>query len=136
MSPSEELNQLASNWAQKLAAEGAEKIDPDSKYGQLVCSHHEGSKLAKACAVKWYSAIKNFDWADPKLTVESTPFTQMVWKNSSGVGVGISKGAGGAKRRGIAGKYYVVVYFDPPQSDEENIKDNVLPAAGQLYSVP
>lgn len=134
VSPSEELDKEAGAWAQQLAAEGAEKIDPSSKYGQLVCSHHAGSDLPKACAVKWYSAIKFFDWADPKLTVKSSPFTQMVWKNSTRVGVGIAQGGGGAKRRNIGGKYFIAAFFDPAQSDEGNIKENVLPAAGQLRS--
>lgn len=134
VSPSEELDKEAGAWAQQLAAEGAEKIDPSSKYGQLVCSHHAGSDLPKACAVKWYSAIKFFDWADPKLTVKSSPFTQMVWKNSTRVGVGIAQGSGGAKRRNIGGKYFIAAFFDPAQSDEGNIKENVLPTAGQLRS--
>lgn len=132
VSPSEDLNQLASKWAQKVAAQGAEKIDPNSTYGQLVCSHHTASGLAKACAVKWYGAIKFFDWAEPKLTVKSMPFTQLVWKNSTRAGVGIAKGSGGSKRQGIGGKYFVAVLFDPGQSDEGNINENVLPAAGQL----
>ena len=134
VSPSEDLDKKANAWAQQLAAVGAEKIDPNSKYGQLVCSHHAGSDLAKACAVKWYGAIKFFDWADPKLTVKSSPFTQLVWKNSKSVGVGIAKGAGGGKRENIGGNYFMVAFFDPAQSDDDSIKDNVLPAAGQLHS--
>lgn len=133
VSPSEDLDKEAGAWAQQLAAEGAEKINTSSKYGQLVCSHHAGSDLAKACTVKWYSAIKFFDWAEPKLTVKSSPFTQMVWKNSARVGVGIAKGNGGAKRNNIGGQYFIVAFFDPAQSDEGNIKENVLPAAGQLH---
>lgn len=133
VSPSEDLDQQASAWAQQLATEGAEKIDPNSKYGQLVCSHHAEADLARACAVKWYGAVKFFDWADPKLTVKSSPFTQMVWKNSTSVGVGIAKGAGGAKRQNVGGKYFIAAFFDPRESDEGNIKENVLPAAGQLH---
>ncbi|KAL9984866.1 hypothetical protein ACROYT_G007207 [Oculina patagonica] len=136
VSPSEDLNQEASKWAQQVAAQGSEKIDPNSTYGQLVCSHHTASDLAKACAVKWYGAIKFFDWADPKLTVKSSPFTQLVWKNSTRAGVGIAKGAGGAKRQSIGGKYYIAVLFDPGQSDEGNIKENVLPATGISQPAP
>lgn len=136
VSPSEDLDKEAAAWAQQLAAEGAEKINNSSKYGQLVCSHHAGSDLAKACAVKWYSAIKFFDWADPKLTVKSSPFTQMVWKDSKRVGVGIAKGNRGAKRNVIGGQYFIAAFFDPAQSDEGNIKENVLPAAGISLPAP
>lgn len=131
VTPSEKLNQLASQWAQKIAAAGVEKIDPNSTYGQLVCSHNAGGNIAKACAVKWYGAMKFFDWADPKLTMKASPFTQMVWKSNSAAGVGVAKGGGGIKKQNVGGKYYVVVLFDPGQSEDANIKDNVLPAAGQ-----
>ena len=133
---SEELNNVASQWAQKIANEGIEKIDPNSTYGQLVCSHNAGGNIAKACAVKWYGAVKFFDWADPKLTIKASPFTQMVWKNNSAVGVGIAKGGGkpsAFKRQNVGGKEYIVVLFDPGQNDEGNIKANVLPATGELY---
>ena len=133
MTPSEKLNNIASQWAQKIATEGIEKIDPNSTYGQLVCSHNSGGNIAKACTVKWYGAVKFFDWADPKLTIKASPFSQMVWKNNSAVGVGIAKGGGGMKRQNVGGKDYIVVLFDPGQSDEGNIKANVLPATGQLY---
>ena len=132
VTPSEELNQLASQWAKKIAAEGVEKIDPNSTYGQLVCSHSTGGNIAKACVVKWYGAIKFYDWADPKLTIKASPFTQMVWKSNSVAGVGLAKGGGGLKRQHVGGKYYVVVLFDPGQDANANIGENVLPAAGQL----
>jgi len=136
VTPSEKLNQLASQWAQKIAAAGVEKIDPNSTYGQLVCSHNTGGNIAKACAVKWYGAMKFFDWADPKLTMKASPFTQMVWKSNSAAGVGVAKGGGGIKKQNVGGKYYVVVLFDPGQSEDANIKDNVLPAAGISEPAP
>lgn len=132
VSISEGLNQKATKWAQQLAAEGAEKVDSNSAYGQLVCSHHTANDLAKACAVKWYGAIKFFDWAEPKLTVKSSPFTQLVWKSSTQTGVGIARAGGAKRRQGIGGKYYIALLFEPGQSDEEDIKENVQPAGGQF----
>lgn len=73
-----------------------------------------------------------YDWADPKLTIKASPFTQMVWKKNSYAGIGIAKGGGGIKKQNVGGKVYVVVLFDPGQSEEENIRENVRPAAGQL----
>ena len=126
----EELNQAAGKWAQTLAASGEEKIDPDSQFGQLVCSHHSEGDIAMACAVKWYSAVKFYDWADPKLTVQNSPFTQLVWKASTSMGVGIAKGGPSVRRAAVPGKYFIVVNLEPAQSDDK-IKENVLPAEGQ-----
>ena len=128
---SEKLSQIADQWAKKIAAEGTEKIDPTSPYGQLVCSHSSGSNIAKACVVKWYGAVQYFDWAEPKLTPKSSPFTQLVWKKNTEAGVGFAKG-GDIKRNNVGGKYYVVVLFNPGQDAKENIKENVLPATGKL----
>lgn len=130
VSDSQELNQLASEWAENLAASGEEKIDPDSEFGQLVCSHQAEADIAKACAVKWYSAIRFFDWADPKLTVKTSPFTQLVWQSTTSIGVGIAKAKGNAKRGNVPGKYYIAVFLSPAQSDDK-VKENVLPAAGR-----
>ncbi|XP_058959077.2 uncharacterized protein [Pocillopora verrucosa] len=129
VSDSQELNQLASEWAENLAASGEEKIDPDSEFGQLVCSHQAEADIAKACAVKWYSAIRFFDWADPKLTVKTSPFTQLVWQSTTSIGVGIAKAKGNSKRENVPGKYYIAVFLSPAQSDDK-VKENVLPAAG------
>ena len=136
VSATEKINQLADEWAHKIAAAGEEKIIPNSTYGQLVCSHLPGDDIAKACAVHWYSAIRFYDWADPKLTVKASPFTQMVWKNNELAGVGIARGYGENRgdvesRSVVAGKIYVVVFLDPGQSAEAEIRENVLPAAGQ-----
>lgn len=131
MSDTQELNQLAREWAGNLAATGEEKIDPDSEFGQLVCSHHAEGDIAKACAVKWYSAIRFFDWADPKLTVKTSPFTQLVWQSTTSIGVGIAKAKDNVKRVDVPGKYFIAVFLSPAQSDDK-VKENVLPAAGRL----
>ena len=132
VTPSEKLNQLASQRAQKIAATGVEKTYSNSTYGQLVCTHNAGGNIAKVSTVKWYGAIKFFDWADPKLTIKASPFTQMVWKSNSAAGVAIAKGKTSTKRQNLDDQYYLVVLFDPGQDANANIKENVLPATGQL----
>ena len=98
--------------------------------GKLVCSvDHEGD-IAKTCAVKWYSTIQFYDWADPKLTEKAIPFTEMVWMKNILAGVGIAAGANDGNYSGDANRIYVVVLLAPGQSDEEDIRLNVLPAAG------
>ena len=93
--------------------------------------------MAKACAVKWYSAIRFYDWADPKLNKKASPFTQIVWKNNALAGIGLARGNGANKGEDILAQQtagnncnYVVVFFDPGQSVEGDIRENVLPAAG------
>ncbi|XP_074614470.1 uncharacterized protein LOC141874200 [Acropora palmata] len=124
------LSQVANQWANKIANEGVERIDPNSNYGQLVCSHNSGGNTAKACVVKWYGAIKFFDWSNPKLTKNASPFTQLVWKNNSAIGVGVARGGGGIKKQNVGGKNFIVVLFEPGQNDAGDIKDNVRAATG------
>ena len=126
------LSQVANQWANKIANEGVERIDPNSNYGQLVCSHNAGGNTAKACVVKWYGAIKFFDWSNPKLTKNASSFTQLVWKNNSAIGVGVAKGGGGIKKQNVGGKNFIVVLFEPGQNDAGDIKDNVRAATGEL----
>ena len=128
---------MAEQWAHKISAEGEEKINPNSTYGQLVCSHVQNSDIAKACAVHWYSNIRFYDWADPKLTIKASPFTQMVWKSNVLAGVGMARAHGGmmlndaVARADIPNKIYVVVFLDPGQSEDAEVRENVLPATGQ-----
>ena len=136
VSVSKELNQLANQWAIKIAQLGEEKKNPVSKYGQLVCSQN-GGELAKDCTVGWYGSIQFFDWADPKITEKASPFTQMVWKNNKFVGVGIGKRSGDSKKQNVGAKSdYIVVRFDPGQDAKAKVKENVLPVAGQFYIWP
>ena len=72
------------------------------------------------CAVKWYSLVTNYDWAEPKSTPRLSPFTQLIWKASKYVGIGLVRANGNAT---------VVAYFDPPQNDN-SIKENIPPVTG------
>lgn len=138
---SEKLNELANQWAHELAAAGEERINPNSTYGQLICSHVQEGDIAKTCAVKWYSTIMFYDWADPKLTMKASPFTQLVWKNNALAGIGIVREKNGrnadsdTRRSSLPNRIYVVVFLDPGESEDAEIRENVLPAAGgsQLF---
>ena len=56
------------------------------------------------------------------MSVKSLQFTQLVWEDSVRVGVGMA--------RGLRGRFYVVVYFDPPGNKAPKIKQNVRPYTG------
>lgn len=76
-----------------------------------------------------------YDWADPKLTMKASPFTQLVWKNNALVGIGIAREKNGGNadsdtRSSLPNRIYVVVLLDPGESEDAEIRENVLPAAG------
>ena len=120
---SEKLNTLANKWATTIAALGEAKKDNSSTYGQLICKYSGEDSIVTACVSKWYSCITDFDWAEPKLSNLSSPFTQMVWKSNKQVGVGFAKGDGS--------EVYVVVLLEPGQNGTGKVRDNVLPATGK-----
>lgn len=70
---------------------------------------------------KWYSEIKDYNksWYgnEPPRNTGTGHFTQVVWKGSERVGVGI--GVNGSQ-------YYVVANYDPPGNYISHYANNVL----------
>ena len=105
----------------KVAKKSAVANNPET----LTCSRGSREHLALECVVSWYSHVKDYDWAEPKLTAQVHPFTQLVWKSSTHVGISMSGGAGS--------NYTVVASFEPPQG-QESARENVLPVSGKGQS--
>uniref|UniRef100_A0A7E4UMF1 SCP domain-containing protein n=1 Tax=Panagrellus redivivus TaxID=6233 RepID=A0A7E4UMF1_PANRE len=70
-------------------------------------------------AVKaWYDEVKTVDWKNLEKP-DALHFTQLVWKASKKLGIGIGKSG--------EGFYYLVVNFDPPGNYPGQFNDNVKP---------
>ena len=122
---SEQITTQAQLWAKKISSEGVSKLDPNTKFGvNLYTGSGSREELAHSCVVTWYESVRNYDWASPKVSVNSMHFTQLVWQTSFNVGVGVA--------RGLRGRFYVVAYFDPPGNKGRKLKENILPYTGTL----
>ena len=125
---SEAITAEAQKWAVTITALGKENSNPKSKYGATLCSELTSEdKIAKTCAVKWYSSVMGYDWATPKAGHGSIDFARILWEESKYAGVGVA--------RGPKGKFYIVVYFDTADVKDSKLNANVRSAIGNpLFS--
>lgn len=66
-----------------------------------------GAKINGKVPVKnWYDEIKKFRFGFTQFTMETGHFTQVIWKNSKELGIGMVE-----KNNG---EIYVVANYDPP----------------------
>ncbi len=111
---STELAAFAQKWADHLAAEGCTmKHRPKTgkwaqQYGENIFWASTTAFTVKDACLSWYSEKKDF--TGPIFTGKESSvvghYTQMVWRNTTKVGIGIAKCSGG----GII----IVANYDPP----------------------
>lgn len=65
----------------------------------------------------WYQKSQNFNYASNSIQ-DSGTFTQVVWKNSKEIGVGVTK---------KDNKFYIVALYNPPGNILGTVTQNVLP---------
>lgn len=68
----------------------------------------------------WYDEIKFYNFNQPKFSAETGHFTQVIWKNSQQLGVGL---AYTNDQRSV----YVVAQYTPPGNVLNVFQSNVLP---------
>merc|ERR1711963_13550 len=117
-----ELNALAQEWAEYLIANNAFEHRPNTKYGENI--FQSGGKAAQDQAQgavdMWYSEIKDYTFGtEPSQGGPVTGhFTQVVWKGSTEVGVGV-----GQKGSNVV----VVANYSPAGNYIGQYVDNVPP---------
>lgn len=101
---------MAQNWAETLANEDRFAYRPNSNYGENIYCLWSSDRNAKAnpkdVCRSWYEEIKEYDFSiEPKGVFRAGHFTQMIWKMSQDLGVGVAK----TKK----GKVLVVCNYNP-----------------------
>ena len=62
---------------------------PQSSYGENIY-YHEGDDISATDAVKaWYDEIANYDFDVPVFNTATGHFTQLIWKDSKELGIGV-----------------------------------------------
>ncbi|XP_012282622.1 Golgi-associated plant pathogenesis-related protein 1 [Orussus abietinus] len=109
----EELNKFAQEWAESLAKQDKAEHRDQDQYGENIYAMSNTDPEWKGVhaedAVKsWYDevALYKFGEDEPKDLTEVGHFTQVVWKETLKVGVGLATSTGGT--------VYVVCNYDPP----------------------
>merc|ERR1712165_544107 len=104
-----ELNALAQEWAEYLIANNAFEHRPNNNNGENIymSSGRAAQDQAQGAVDSWYSEIKDYtfgkepSWGGPV----TGHFTQVVWKGSTDVGVGVAQ---------EGSKVVVVANYSPP----------------------
>jgi len=118
-----ELNELAQNYAENLAM--SNKLEHSkSKFKNQFKGENlyagGGPINGKKAVDLWYEEIKDYDFTNPKNKRGTVGhFTQLVWKGSKQLGLGLAKSADGTN--------YVVANYFPAGNFVGQEKENVLP---------
>lgn len=106
------LNGIAQNWAAELGKSDKFGHNPSTKYGEnIYClwtsdgARNDNPNPRDICR-SWYDEVRDFSYGyEPRGRVTTGHFTQLVWKASKRLGVGLAKTH--------TGKVVVVCNYDP-----------------------
>jgi len=120
------LSQHAQNYAEKLANSCTFQHSGDPNYGENLywAWSSDPSFSLKGCEAvdSWYEeSLHSYNYAEEPTDTESGHFTQLVWKRSERLGVGLA--------RSSAGRHVVVMKYDPPGNYVGQYTSNVRPPA-------
>uniref|UniRef100_A0A8D0AEU2 SCP domain-containing protein n=1 Tax=Sander lucioperca TaxID=283035 RepID=A0A8D0AEU2_SANLU len=132
MTLSSELSASAQKWANHLLAIGAlqhSKPEDRKNIGENVYNMWSSATLkltGKEAVDSWYSEIKNYNWSRPGFSSNTGHFTQVVWKDSKELGVGM---ATDGHKVFVVGQYRPAGNMNMAGFFEKNVlpKGNILP---------
>ncbi|XP_065093092.1 uncharacterized protein LOC135713787 [Ochlerotatus camptorhynchus] len=102
------LSKCAQEWANNIASRNCMQHRPNNRYGENIYASFGRTNISGVEVVRlWYNEIKNyrFGQANPTNFSQVGHFTQVVWKRSTKLGVGIAKNGTNV---------YVVCNYSPP----------------------
>ncbi|XP_071759653.1 Golgi-associated plant pathogenesis-related protein 1-like isoform X1 [Centroberyx gerrardi] len=126
MTLSSDLSTSAQKWANHLLSINslAHSETKDGENIYFASSSAPMTLTGKEAVENWYSEIKDYSWSSPGFGQKTGHFTQVVWKDSTEVGVGLATDG-----RSV----FVVGQYRP--AGNMNVTDyfvkNVLPKAGR-----
>ncbi|XP_075903252.1 uncharacterized protein LOC142902242 [Nelusetta ayraudi] len=121
MTFSNDLNSSAQSWADHLMA--TDKLSHSTtEDGENVFTMYGSAGIVltgKEAVESWYNEIKDYQWSNPGFASNTGHFTQVVWKSSTELGVGMATNGK---------KVYVVGQYRPAGNinTREHFQENVL----------
>ncbi|KAM7352214.1 uncharacterized protein ACRADG_004848 [Cochliomyia hominivorax] len=114
-----QLNAYATEWAKKLAKSNTLQHRKNNKYGEnLYLGTNMGPQTHELAVKAWYEEIKDYNFNKPGFSSNTGHFTQVVWKSSKELGVGILT---------KDNRTWIVCNYNPPGNMMGNYKENVAP---------
>ena len=115
-----QLNALAQDWAESCLRTDNMSHRPNNQNGENIywsfSSNVNQQPSAKAAVKSWYDEIQFYTFGTENNSSKTFHFTQVVWKNSTELGVGVAS---------ANGQTYVVANYSPPGNYMGNFVANV-----------
>ncbi|XP_046547164.1 Golgi-associated plant pathogenesis-related protein 1-like isoform X1 [Haliotis rubra] len=124
LSPSEDLCKESQVWANSLSERGYLQYSETSGVGENIIFLDLNGKdpVGEEVSKQWYRECAKYDYSTPRWRKGAMNFTQMIWRSTSEIGVGISKVKG-------QDRYVVVTQYRPAGNNNMpgEFRKNVLP---------
>ncbi|XP_067431491.1 GLI pathogenesis-related 2 [Thunnus thynnus] len=134
-----ELNAAAQKWADHLlqidSMIHSKMEDSEMKDGENIFNMSSSAPLkltGKEAVETWYNEIKDYNWSRPGFSGSTGHFTQVVWKESTELGVGL---ATDGKKVFVVGQYRPAGNMTMPGYFEKNVLPQEYPANNTVHSV-
>ncbi|KAJ8931022.1 hypothetical protein NQ314_016115 [Rhamnusium bicolor] len=118
---SQKLCKFAQEWADTCARTASLQHRANCPYGENIFSVYSSdfshTPTARDAIKEWYDEVKQHTYGVEKVNQNTLHFTQVVWKNSRELGVGVAKNK--------KGQTYVVANYDPRGNYIGQFVDNV-----------
>jgi len=118
---SSQLNDVAQHYAEQLAHTNQLVHSDNTRFGENLYAFRASGQAPprpEAVVDRWYSEIQNYNFNKPGFHTGTGHFTQLVWKSSKELGIGIAQAADGT--------WYVVANYNPPGNISGQFPLNVL----------
>ncbi|XP_058492496.1 Golgi-associated plant pathogenesis-related protein 1-like isoform X2 [Solea solea] len=119
---SSELNTAAQRWAENLLSLGLLNHSDTSNGENLYTVLKSHPLTAKDAVDAWYEEVNNYSWSNPGFRGDTGHFTQVVWKESTHLGVGV---ATAGTRSYVVAQYHPAGNMTMPGYFEKNVLPKV-----------
>jgi len=135
LSESSLIDASAQNYSTKMATTNLFQHSGNSLYGENLYEQLTSqaltvslcSQIGNQSVASWYSEIANYNFSNPGFASNTGHYTQVVWKSSTMLGMGL----GWSIQNGY-NYYYVVGQYSPPGNYLGEFGSNVLPPLSTL----
>lgn len=117
---SEELEETAQGWADRLASRGCQLEHSSTQLGENLAMGTAGMMDASDVVQRWYREKEEFDFSSGGFSMETGHFTQLVWADTRAVGCATST---------CQDMDIWVCNYDPPGNVRGQYQEKVLPSS-------
>ncbi|KAH8334324.1 hypothetical protein KR059_009027, partial [Drosophila kikkawai] len=112
------LSKYAQDWANHLAYYDRLETRPFPIYGENIMCIRKPIFSIEHMMKLWYQEKYHYDYMDPCFSPYTGHFTQMVWRNTEYLGVGVASNDS---------CIWIVCNYDPPGNTRGHFQENILP---------